>query len=223
MTDLWRKTFGISMLLAPVLSLLSAVVSPPLESNTSAKIAEIAQHQDRWYLYAIFTTIGAWLFVPSVIGLISMLARRAPRASFVGGSLAMLGVLVAIGDGTTELVYWQMGAAGADRAQMAALADRYESATGSSLLFTIGGLALLVGLVVLAVTLARTHMAPPWAAAAIPIGTIVNIAGFSTSSNAAVIASNLIFLAGFSWIARLLLADTTEQPRHLLQHHATTT
>lgn len=223
MSDPWRKAFGASMLLAPLLSLVSAVVSPPLESNMSAKLAEISRHQDRWYLYAIFITVGAWFFVPSVIGLISMLARHAPRAAFVGGLLAMLGVLVAIGDGTAELVYWQMGAAGADRAQMAALADRYENATGSSLFFTIGGLALLIGLVVLAVTLARTRVAPLWAAAAIPIGAVVNIAGFSTSSNAAVIASNLIFLAGFGWIARLLLADPTERPRHLLQHHVTTT
>lgn len=223
MPNPWRKTFGVSMLLAPLLSLASAVVSPPLESTMPAKIAEIAQHQDRWYLYAIFITVGAWFFVPSVIGLISTLADGAPRASFLGGSLAMLGVLVAIGDGTAELVYWQMGASGADRAQMAALANRYESATGSSLVFTIGGLALLVGLVVLAVALARTRVAPLWAAAAIPIGAIVNIAGFSTSNNLAVIASNLIFLVGFGWIARLLLTAPTEQPRLLLQHPITTT
>jgi hypothetical protein len=218
-----RRIIAASMILAPLLSLASAVVSPQLESGAAAKIAQIAQHPDRWYLYALLITVGAWFFVPSTLGLMSMLAGRAPRASIIGGSLTLVGLLVAIGDGTSELVYWQMGAPGANRAQMAALADRADSATGSSLFFTIGGLALLAGLVVLAVALARTRVAPLWAAAAIPTGAIVNIAGFSTSSNAVVIASNLILLAGFGWIARLLLAEPAAQSRHVLQPHITTT
>jgi hypothetical protein len=211
MPSSWRKTLGVSMILGPMLSLVSAVASPPLESDTAAQIAQIAQHYDRWYVYALFITVGAWFFVPSIIGLMAMLAARAPRASLFGGALALVGLLVAIGDGTSELVFWQMGARGADRAQMVALSDRYDNAAGSSLFFTVGGIALLIGLGVLAVALVRTRVAPTWAAAAIPVGAIVNIAGFSMSSNAVIIASNLVFLAGFGWIARLLLAHPAGQ------------
>lgn len=218
-----RKIVAAAMILGPLLSLVSAVVSPPLESSTPATLAQIAQHPDRWYLYAIFITVGAWFFVPSVLGLMNMLAARAPRASLIGGSLTLIGVLIAIGDGTTELLYWQMGARSADRGQMVALADRYDSATGSSVFFTVGGLALLVGLVVLAVALARTRIAPVWAAAAIAVAAIVNIAGFSTASNAAVVVSNLVFLAGFGWIARQLLVAPIAQPRHVLKPNVTTT
>jgi hypothetical protein len=218
-----KNIVAASMILGPLLSLVSAIVSPQLESGAAAQLAQIAHHPDRWYLYALFITVGAWLFVPSTLGLMNMLAVRAPRASIVGGSLTLVGVLVAIGDGTTELMYWQMGAHGAHRAQMAALSNRYDNATGSSLFFTVGGLALLAGLVVLAIALVRTRMAPLWAAAAIPIGAFVNIAGFNTSSNVAVTGSNLILLVGFGWIARLLLAEPSANRQHVLEPHATTT
>ena len=106
---------------------------------------------------------------------------------------------------TGELIFWQMGARSADRSQMVALAERYQNAAGSSLIFSIGGLALIVGLVLLTVAMWRTGAAPGWAALALPLGAVVNIVGFSLASNALLIASNLILLGGFGWIGRGLL------------------
>jgi hypothetical protein len=217
-----RGTLGVAMILAPLLGLVSALVAPALKGDAAAKLAEISQHQDRWYLYAVFITVSGWLLVPAVLGLISTVSKRAPRLALVGGGLALLGVVVAIGDGTVELMYWQMGAAGADRAQMAALADRYESATGSSLIFTIGGLALIGGLVLLAIALRRTRTAPAWAAFGIPLGAVVNIAGFSANSNALVIASNVVLLAALGRIGLLAVADPAADRRVLLPHATTT-
>jgi hypothetical protein len=38
------------------------------------------------------------LLVPALMGVIGLLRERAPLAGYVGGSLAVLGMLVAIGD-----------------------------------------------------------------------------------------------------------------------------
>jgi hypothetical protein len=205
--NLTRKSCGAAMILAPLLGLASAVIAPPLKSGAGAKLAEIARHQDRWYLYALLITISSWLLVPAVLGLIGIVSERAPRLSVIGGGLALLGVLVAIGDATVELMYWQMGAAGADRTQMAALADRYENAAGSSLPFAIGGLALIAGLVLLALALWRTGAAPAWAAAGVPAGVVLNVVAFSASSSALVIASNVVLLATLGWIGRAVVTE----------------
>jgi len=222
MPNLTGKTCGAAMILAPLLGLASAIAAPPLKSSAGGKLAEIALHQDRWYVYALLITISSWLLVPAVLGLMGLVSERAPRLSLIGGGLALLGVLVAIGDATVELMYWQMGAARADRAQMAALADRYENAAGSSLLFAIGGLALIVGLVLLAIALWRTGTAPAWAAAGIPVGVVLNVVGLSSSNTALAIASNVVLLATLGWIGRVVATERAPCRRPLTQPHVTT-
>ncbi|HZP72918.1 MAG TPA: DUF4386 family protein [Gaiellaceae bacterium] len=216
-----KNICGVAMVLAPLLGIASAIASPALQGSDSAKLAEIASHPDRWYLYALFITASSWLFVPAVLALIDILSERSPRLGLVGGGLALLGVLIAIGDGTCELMYWQMGARGADRPQMAALARRFETATGSSQLFTIGGLALIIGLVLLAVALWRTDAVPALAALGLPAGAALNIAGFSSNNNALVIASNAVLLAALGWIASVYLASASE--RQATSPHVATT
>jgi len=206
MPDAIRKALGVTMILAPVLGVVSAVAAPPLRSSTSAGLAEIARHQDRWYVYALFISASMWLLVPAIVGLIGMVAGRAPRLTLLGGALALFGALVATGDAMTELMYWQIGAPGADRAQMVALSDRYENATGTSLIFTAGGLAVIAGLAILAGLLWRLRLAPPWAAFGVPLGAVVNIVGFTLNDNAVVTVSNLVLLAALGWIGRILLA-----------------
>jgi hypothetical protein len=223
MPNPFRKSVAAAMILSPLLGLVSALASPALHANATATLAEIARHSDRWYLYALFATASMWLLVPAVLGLTSLVAERAPRLSLLGGGLALLGALVATGDATTELLYWQMGAPGADRTQMAALANRYDNAAGSSLVFAVGGIAIIVGLAILAALLWRSRRAPVWAALGVPAGTILNIAGFAASSNVAVIASNLVLLATLGWIGRLLLTEPAAQPRHTAQPYLTTT
>jgi hypothetical protein len=208
-----RKTIAATMILAPFAGLVSAIASPPLKADASAQLAEIARHSDRWYIYALLITVSGWLFVPAVIGLVGLVSERAPRLGLVGGCLALLGSLIAVGDATTELMYWQMGALRADRTQMAALSDRYENATGTSLVFTIGGLAVIVGLSLLAVAVWRLRVAPVWAAAGVPLGAIVNIAGFASNSTGVVIASNVVWLGTLGWIGWRELAGATRTAR----------
>ncbi|HVU78892.1 MAG TPA: hypothetical protein VHC67_15050 [Gaiellaceae bacterium] len=195
----FKKAIGVAMLLAPITGLVSALASPPLHGDTAAGLAEVGRHSDRFFVYALFITVSCWLFVVAVIGLVALVAERAPRLAVAGGALALIGTLVAVGDGTVELMYWAMGSPAADRAQMVALSDRYDG--GTSLFFTLGGLALLAGLLVIAVVLWRQRLAPVWAAFGVPLFAVVNIVGFSMASNAVVALSNVLLLVVFAAFA----------------------
>jgi hypothetical protein len=195
----FKKAIGAAMLLAPITGLVSALAAPPLRSDTTANLAEVGRHSDRYYVYALFITISGWLFVVAVVGLVGLVADRAPRLGLVAAALTLLGTLVAVGDGAVELMYWAMGSPAADRAQMVALSNRYDD--GTSLVFSIGGISLLVGLLILAVLLWQNGLAPAWASFGVPVFAIVNIVGFSTASNALVALSNALLLVVFGALA----------------------
>jgi hypothetical protein len=60
---------------------------------------------------------------------------------------------------------------------------------------------MIAGMVVLAVGLIRTRTAPAWAAALLPIATVLNIVAFGAASQALLVASYLLLLAAFARIA----------------------
>jgi hypothetical protein len=201
-----RTAIGGSMIGAALLMLGASLASPAIKSDEAAQLAVIAQHPTRYYLFTIMILGSSMLLVPAVIGLMRMGAERSPRLSNIGGSLALLGSLVAVGDSTSQLVIWQMGAHGADRAQMAALLHRYDNVAGSSIVFNVGGLAVVVGIVLLSVALYRSQAAPAWACGGLVAGVVLNIVGFSAGSTGILILSSVVLLATLGWIGRLVLA-----------------
>jgi hypothetical protein len=210
-----RRGMALAMIAAPLLWLGSTLAVPTGATGDRAIVAAIAQHPTRWYWFALLVTLGSMAVVPALLGITRLLRERAPRLALAGGLLAQFGALVSLVDSGNQLVVWQIGAPGADRAQMVALLTRLDAAAGASVLFSVGGLAIVVGMVLLAVGLARTRTAPVWAAACLPLGTIVNIAGFAAGSRAAVGASCVILLAGFLPLARLTAprASAASAPR----------
>ncbi len=195
---------------APLLTLLSALVSPQIRSDEAAQVAVIAEHPARYYAFTLLTLAGIMLLVPAVLGLMHLTRRRAPTWGNVGGSLALAGILIAIGDAATQLLVWQMGASGADRVQMAELLKRYDATLGSSLPFSIGGLALLAGVLILSVGLYRARAVPAWAAAGFVLGIVLNIAGFSSASVGILIVSSVILLAALGAIGWRVLSEPDE-------------
>ncbi len=92
--------------------------------------------------------------------------------------------------------------------QMTALADRYQN-SAASLVYNIGGLAMLGGVVWLGVLLWRSHALPRWAAAALPVGALANIAGFTIASQPVLVASYVVLAASLFSAA----AAITSRPR----------
>jgi hypothetical protein len=201
-----RTALGGSMIGAAVLMLGASLAWPAIKSDEAAQLTVIAQHPSRYYLCTILILGSSMLLVPALLGLMRMSAERSPVLSNLGGALSLLGALVAVGDSASQLVIWQMGARGADRAQMAALLHRFDNVAGSSLVFTVGGLALIVGIVLISIALYRARAVPAWASVGLTAGTVLNIVGFTAGSTGVLIASSVVLLASLGWIGWQVLA-----------------
>lgn len=196
-----RTAAAASLITAPLLGLAAACAWPPLRTGDRAQIAAISAQPGRWYIFSLFILLSTIMLVPAVLALMRLLGHSRPIWALTAGSLAQLGILIGIGDAATELMVWQMGAPGASLGQMAALATRYNAAPGAALIFMIGGLATLCGLLLLSAGLWRAHAVPAWTAIAIPIATTANIVGLSANSVPITIASFALLLAAFGRIA----------------------
>jgi len=93
-----------------------------------------------------------------------------------------------------------MVAQGADHEQMAALLKRFDEAPGVGIVFSVGGLAVLIGVVLLTVGLIRGRVAPTWAAIGLSLATLLNIVAFSSASAGGVAASWAVLLVSMGYI-----------------------
>lgn len=190
-----------ALVAAPLLFAASGLAVPALTSGDAAQIGLIAAHPTGWYLFTIFSLVGSAALVPASIALMNATREAAPFTSVIGAGLFAIGGLVALADSATQLVDWQMGATGADPAQMIALLHRYENAPGANAIFMVGALALVVGALLLAVALVRAHAAPAWAAVLVPAGMVLNIGSFMGSSRVLLIVSSLVLVAALGRVA----------------------
>lgn len=196
-----RTAAAASLITAPLLGLVAVCAWPPLRTGDRAQIAAIGAQPGRWYIFSLFLLLSTIMLVPAVLALMRLLGHSRPVLALTAGCLAQLGILIGVFDSGTQLMFWQMAAPGASLSQMAALATRYNAAPGVALIFMIGGVATLCGMLLLSAGLWREHAIPAWTAIAIPVATIANIAGLSANSVPITIASYSLLLAAFARIA----------------------
>jgi hypothetical protein len=206
---------GLSLIASPVLALLSALLFLTIGSTEGAQLRAIAAHPDRWYWSTILLVASIVLLVPAYVGLAALVRRSSRRLGATGGALAILGVMVATGDAMSQLMGRALVAADADRAQMVALLVRFDDDAGANAVFNVGGLAIIVGSLLLTAGLIRGRVVPVWSAVALSAAVVLNIAGYGAASGGLVAASYLVMLAGFAHPARVILrtARAGESPR----------
>jgi hypothetical protein len=202
-----------SLVLAPAFGLLAACATPGLSTSTRGELVSVAAHPERFHVYALAILISGYLMIPAFFGLMSLMRARSPRWAYLAGGVAQIGIVIAVGDAATELMYWKMGSRGADLAEMTALSDRYDA--GSGWIYSVGGLAVLVGSVLVAVGLWRTGAVPRWVAVGVAVSTVVNLVGFAAASQPALIASYVLMLAVLGRAALVLLDrdGVVQEPR----------
>jgi hypothetical protein len=112
-----------------------------------------------------------------------------------------------------EMVVWQMGAGG-DQAQMAALLTRITETAGTMALFFVLPFAFAVGMVVLALGLARVRAVETWMAALLAIGAVaVTVSGLVAETWFAIVAA-AVLLIGFAPVGQMVLTESDADWEH---------
>jgi len=177
-----RIAIGASLILAPIFILLSTLALPPLKSDAGAELTVISANQGRYYLFILFGTIAAILFLPASYALMQVLRVYRSRLGVIGGLLALVASCLTLLDYGSELLKWQMATHTADAAQMTEVLKRFDTSAGSAIPLQLSGLFTLAGFVLLAIGLCRGCRAPLWLAVGLVVGVFLSLAGFVLSS-----------------------------------------
>jgi Domain of unknown function (DUF4386) len=204
----FKNVVTFSLFASPLLLFASALIAPALDGNEAEQLAVVARDPDRYYLFTLLSFVSSALLVPVLLGLMYVLRQRAATLGNIGGSLALIGTLVAVGDAISQLFIWQMAAPGADQAQMSGLLVRFDNAPGAAVIFRIGGPSFVLGMVLLGIGLYRARAVPAWAATGVAVGAFLNIAGFVIGSNVLVAISSAVLLVSLGWIGRLVVGSS---------------
>jgi hypothetical protein len=209
-----KMVAGLCMVLSPLFLLASVIVHPRTEPEAGGQLAIVAANQDTWYIAHLLALVSLLLAIPVVLGFMHMLREREVAYGHVGGALALLGVVAWTGLIAMEFVVWQMVKADADPAQMSALLERVNEATGIVLPFFVMGIALALGLIVLAAGLYRARAVPTWSAALVAVGIVALYVGVLMMSQPLAIIGAAVLLVGEAAIGMLVLGETDSEWEH---------
>ena len=186
---------------APALFLTDNLLHPKEygRGNEARQLAEIADHYTRWQFSHLLGFIAIMGFAVAVLGLAFLVRRHRPTAGLAGGALALLGVIcfasVIALDGFTWGVLGEVsGRTGDTRVTSEALHEVQQS--GWSLQYYAPALAWMVGMVLLAVSAARSGALPAPAAYLLALGSVLVGTEGLIVSNAYFIGGSAVMLAG---------------------------
>lgn len=205
-----RTLAGLSLIVAPLLLLLAMLIGPDLSDQAPERLAEIADNEARYIASGYLFLVAAWAFVPGLIGLWRLF--RGPRVTLgqIGAGLLLLGVITTIaffGFGAYE---YEAAQPGLDRAQMAELVDNADESGVTTPLFIIAfPVGIVIGSLIVAWSLWRRRLVPPWAPAAIVVGSILGF--FSEESVVLGAVSFAFLLIGFGAVGMKLLSMSDDE------------
>lgn len=191
--SLYRRATAAAWVLGPLLFLVDNLLHPKefATDHEAEQLREIAEHYTRWQLAHVLGLGAIFLFVPAALGLAFLVRRRAPTAGLVGGAAAIAGA-IAFGsvislDGFSWGIVGEVSARGDEATAAQVLHDLQQSEW--SLAYYLPGAGLLLGMIVLGLTAARTGALP--AAAGYLLALAGLLVGLETT-----IHSNAFFIAG---------------------------
>jgi len=212
----FRKTVaGVCMIGAPLLLVVGMIVHPESKTDVADQLAVISANMDEWYVAHLILAISLVLAVPAVLGLMHMLREREVAHGHLGGGLALLGTMAAIGSVATGFVAWQMTATAAN----VALLERLNDTAGFAIPFYIAVFALPLGLVVLSWGLMRADAAHQMAVMCLAVGAVGAGVGFAMSTLWLLIAGYALLFVGMGMIGRMVLEETVDDWEHTPRFH----
>ena len=206
--DFTRTLAGWSLIVAPLLLLLSNAIDPAVSDKAAERLTQIAHNPSRHIAAGYLSLIAAWALVPGLIGLWRLF--RGPRVTLgqVGSGLMLIGIITTIAFFGFGVYEYEAAQPGYDPAQMAQLAHNVEASRVAIPLLIVFLIGTVLGSLIVAWSLWRRRVAPPWSPAAIVAGSILNLLADSAMLSATAFAFTLV---GFGWVGLRLLSMSGEE------------
>jgi uncharacterized membrane protein YkgB len=201
---LLRRATGVALVVGPALLLLDNLLHPKElvrgKGHEEEQLRLIAENATRWQVAHLFGFLALVVFAVAVLGLAVLVGRSQPRLALWGGVLAMAGLFALAGaialDGFTWGVLGDVsGRQGVDEATLAKALDEVQN-NGWSQQFYATGALFLVGMLLIAVGLARARLAPTWGIVVFGAGIVMVGVETLIVSRPFWIAGSAIFLVG---------------------------
>ncbi len=209
-----RVVFAASIVLAPLVLLLYAILNPTAlgahYSGQKALAVNMAANPTANQIHLVLGIVLSFLLPLAFLGMAWLSMRRAPWLATIAGLLSLVGWIpwsALIGQEGLTYTMVQIG----DSTQFAILWERYNGdfvITTYLLIYIIGH---LVSMVLLAFALGRTRLIPAWAAWAFGIASPLQIVAFVTHMLVVILIACLLWFLASIPAALALLHDKSEQ------------
>ncbi len=196
-----RTTLGLCLIAAPLVGLMSALITPRFTGGMGEELAAISEHKGRWLVGEALNLITFFLFMLAALGTLHLLRHRSVVLGHMGGGLVLLGAFfhgAIIGFALVEVPLVESGGA---RDRMVEFANgMYESTAFTMILFPF--LSFFVGWILLAIALWRARVAPIWVSVTLGVAPLSEFFGPEAVSPELMFA---LFLIGLGYLGLRVL------------------
>jgi len=207
-----RLVAGFCLIAAPVVLLVGAVVHPQIEHEATGHLAVVGENPARYFAAHAILLGGLAVLLFAILGLVHLLRRRETAFGHVGGGLAMVGLLGATALVAVDgIVISQMAQPDVHSEEMAELLDRIKESAGLLAIARISAVALLLGVLLLAVGLARARAVRSWTAITIAAAAVAFFGGQVTDNRLIFAIAFVIYLVGLGPLGWRILRESDEE------------
>src|SRR3954451_431537 len=169
-------------------------------NHEAQQLQTIAEHYQRWQIAHFLTFVAILLFVVVVLGFAGMLYARVRNMAFVGGVLALWG-LVSLGgvlalDGFTWAALGQVTTWPGTDKYTVSLGLKAVQQSHWNLYFYVGGLGWVFGMLILTIGLIRQRMIPTVVGWIFAVGVVLVGIEAAVENNAYFIAASAVLAVG---------------------------
>jgi len=200
------RTGTASLIVAPALMSAGDLMHPHESWDPATQVAMIAESTSRWYLAHLLLFVGMLLFVPGILALSELVAKRRPATGYAARVLlvASVGALSAVF--VCEMLLGRFVSQGADQAAAVALFATFQSGAVLGALLP-GLLAFFIGTFLFVAPLASTTGPFRWPALCFGLGAVLIMGEIILAQVLLSQIGNILILVAGIGFARLLLHE----------------
>lgn len=206
-----RAVLGGSLILAPLFLLAAGLLDPTTSAEDErALLAVAADSSAALAATQLFYILAGLALIPAGLGLMRLIASRAPRIALLAGGAVAAGGLSLVALETSAFYLSDLATSDVPLAQQVSIVAAVDSSTGVLIITTIHVAGLLGGMLIAAIGLFRTHAVAAWVPVAIVVGLLGSLA---TTGDVFIAMAGALLAAGLGSAGTQLLGTSTKQPR----------